>query len=121
MVAGFIFILHALALLFAYFKFKRESVKEGLLAVAFVVIIFSVGWTISTMLTNLLFTPDFFVRWYYSPTSSFFLQILRKELNRDTISLILLTSGELIFYSMYLKSEREPGKQKETEGKPGPT
>ncbi|MGB2869647.1 MAG: hypothetical protein WBD36_14420 [Bacteroidota bacterium] len=118
MVAGFIFILHGVALLIAYFRFKGQGVKEGLLAVAFVVIIFSVGWTISTMLTSLLFTPDFVVRWYYSQTNSYFLQILRKEFNRDTISLVLLTLGELLFYSVYLKTDEQEKKKEEPEKKP---
>ena len=116
MVAGFIFILHGLALIIAFFRFKGESAKEGLLAVAFVVIIFSVGWTIATMLTNLLFTPDFFVRWYYTQTDSFFLKILRKEFNRDTIALIIVTAGELLFYSVYLKADDQEGTK--TEKKP---
>jgi hypothetical protein len=57
------------------------------------------------MLTNLLFTPDFFIRWYYQHTDSYFLRILRQEISRDTISLLFLTFGEVGFYYLYLGGE----------------
>jgi hypothetical protein len=117
MVSGFLFALHFVAAVYAFVRWKKEGgLGEGLLAVAFVVIVFAVGWTIATMLTNLFFTPEFFVRWYYGQTSSHFLQTLRKEINRDTISLLLLTFGEVAFYYFYLRSEKEGSKTVE-EGK----
>ena len=108
MASAFIFFLHACAALYAFVTRRREGgVSEGLLAVAFLGIIFAVGWTISTVLTNLLFTPEFFIKWYYHQTDSLLLRTLRKELNRDTISLLLLTFGELGFYHFFLKGKDE--------------
>jgi len=119
MVAAFIFGLHIVAATYAYIRTSRQGGwGEGLLAVAFMGIIFAVGWTIATMLTNLLFTPEWFIKWYYGHTDSHFLQILRKEIDRDTISLILLTFGELGFYYLYLRSEK--GKTGEGSGKEKP-
>ena len=113
MVAFFIFALHVAFAIYAFLsRQKKDGVGEGLLAVGFMVIIFAVGWTISTMLTNLLFTPEFFVKWYYGETGSLLLRTLRKEFNRDTISLLLLTLGEVGFYFFYLREEGkelEPG------------
>jgi hypothetical protein len=123
MASAFILILHGCAAIYAFISRKREGgTGEGFLAVAFIGIIFAVGWTISTMLTNLLFTPEFFIKWYYHQTDSLFLITLRKELNRDTISLLLLTFGELGFYYVYLKEDSEKpngpsNEEKESAGK----
>lgn len=111
MVAVFIFFLHFLAALYAFLKHKKESLSEGLLAVAFIAIVFSVGWTIATFVTNLLFEIDAFAEWYYGETYSPFLQALRREINRDTIALVLLTFAEVGFYYLFLGGEK---KTKET-------
>lgn len=112
MVAVFIFGLHVIAVIYAFFKYKKEGLSEGLLAIAFMAIVFAVGWTIATMLTNLLFTPEAFIKWYYAPTDSFFLQTLRKEISRDTISLLILTAGELGFYYLFLRGEKQKKSKK---------
>ena len=115
MAAAYIFLLHFIAMVFAFFSRKKAGgVSEGLLAMAFVGIVFAVGWTISTMLTNLLFTPEFFIKWYYHQTDSLFLRTLRKEINRDTISLLILTFGELGFYYLFLKDSYAQDKQDTT-------
>ncbi|MCX6133785.1 MAG: hypothetical protein NTU47_08235 [Ignavibacteriales bacterium] len=120
MAAAFIFILHFFALAFAFFSRKKSGgLSEGLLAVAFVGIVFAVGWTIATMLTNLLFTPEFFIKWYYHQTDSLFLRILRKEISRDTISLLILTFGEIGFYYLFLKGVHEEKNQDRPEDEKG--
>jgi hypothetical protein len=112
MAAAFIFLLHIIAIGYAFFSRKKAGgLSEGLLAVAFVGIVFAVGWTISTMLTNLLFTPEFFIKWYYHQTDSLFLRTLRKEISRDTISLLILTLGEIGFYYLFLKGTHEGEKE----------
>ena len=106
MVAFFIFLLHAVAFAYGFIsRRKAGGLSEGLLALAFMGIVFAVGWTISTILTNLLFTPEIFIKWYYQHTNSYFFRILRQEISRDTISLLLLTFGELGFYYLYLSGE----------------
>lgn len=107
MVAVFIFSLHIIAALYAFFKYKKESLGEGLLAVAFIAIVFSVGWTIATVATNLLFEIDAFTEWYYGDTRSHVLQTLRREINRDTIALLVLTFAEVGFYYLFLGGEKK--------------
>ncbi len=110
MVAGYIFLLHVIGAIYAFASRKKMGgTSEGLLAVAFIGIVFAVGWTISTILTNLLFTPEFFIKWYYHQTDSLFLRILRKEISRDTISLLILTFGEVVFYYFFLKGSGAEG------------
>jgi hypothetical protein len=118
MVAAYIFILHFIAAGYGFFTRKKTGgLSEGLLAVAFVGIVFAIGWTIATMLTNLLFTPQFFIKWYYHQTDSQFLRTLRKEINRDTISLLILSCGEIGFYYLFLSEHHEVGKPGATEKK----
>lgn len=112
MVAAYLFLLHIVAFGYAFISRKKTGgLSEGLLALAFMGIVFAVGWTISTMLTNLLFTPEFFIKWYYHQTDSLFLRILRKEISRDTISLLILSFGEVGFYYLFLKGSIREGKE----------
>jgi quinol-cytochrome oxidoreductase complex cytochrome b subunit len=101
MVAAFIFLFHFLAFCYVFFNFKKTALSEGFLAVALMGIVFAVGWTIATMLTNVIFMPEWFIRWYYQPLNSLFWRTVRKEINRDTISLLILTGGEMLFYFFY--------------------
>lgn len=97
MVAATIFALHGLATVYAFVTRKKQGgLSEGVLAVAFLGIIFSVGWTIMTMLTSLVFKPQGIAEW----------------LNRDAITLTLLTICEGVFYYFFLgigkkKEDRE--------------
>jgi hypothetical protein len=101
MVAAFIFILHFMLIVYAFVTSKKESIGEGFLAVAFVGIVFAVSWTIAAMITNLIFSIDWFEQWYWQPLNSWVWQKIRKEISRDTISLLFLTSGEIVFYYFY--------------------
>jgi len=88
MVPLFIFYLHIVAAVYAYTKRWQEAgVKEGVLAVTFVAVIFSVGWTLATFLLRLTCPPEGF----------------GPGLDRDALSLLLLTIGEGFFYYWYLK------------------
>ncbi len=107
MAAAYIFILHGILVLYAFFRYKKESIGEGLLAVAFVGIVFAVGWTIAAILTNLLFTPDWFIKWYWQPLDSWVWRTVRKEISRDTISLLFLTGMELAFYYFFFLSDHK--------------
>jgi len=115
MVAAYIFFLHIVLAVFVFIKYKEESISEGFLAIAFVGIIFAVGWTIGSILTNLLFAPDWFIKWYWQPLDSWVWRNIRKEISRDTISLLILTTIEIVFYYFYIltESKRDNGKKKE--------
>ena len=114
MVAGFIFLLHILLVIFAFFKYKKESIGEGFLAIAFVGIVFAVGWTLAAILTNILFTPEWFIKWYWQPLDSWVWQRVRKEISRDTISLLFLIAMEIVFYYFYFLTDpkQDNGKNK---------
>jgi hypothetical protein len=112
MVAAFIFLLHGFFIIYVFVTYKKESIGEGLLAVAFIGIVFAVGWTIATMLTNLLFSPEWFIKWYWQPLDSWVIRTIRKEISRDTISLLILTSGEIAFYYFFFSLEKKKSSTK---------
>lgn len=88
MVTLFVFYIHTIAAVYAFTdQYQEESVGAGTLAVAFMAIIFSVGWSISTFVLKYLMTEEGFGIY----------------LNRDAISLALLTIGEAVFYYFYVK------------------
>lgn len=106
MIAGFIFLLHIIAAVYGFIRYRKEGTGEGLLALAFVVIIFSVGWTITTMIAKIVYPADFVARWVGSLPATPLSRQLTKELSIDTFSLVLLTIGEIVFYYFYLRSGR---------------
>jgi hypothetical protein len=117
MVAAFIFLLHIVLCVFAFFEYKKEGIGEGFLAIAFVGIVFAVGWTIAAILTNLLFAPEWFIKWYWQPLDSWVWRCIRKEISRDTISLLFLTTMEIAFYYFYFLTgpNQDKGKKKEAD------
>ena len=85
-----VFYLHTIACVYAFTKFwQEEGFVGGVLSVGFIAIIFSTGWAISTLLLSYIFPQEGFAAW----------------LNRDTLSLVVLTIGESIFYFYYLQRE----------------
>jgi hypothetical protein len=115
MTAAFIFFLHIVLIVFAFIKYKKENIGEGFLAVAFVGIVFAVGWTIAAILTNLLFAPEWFIKWYWQPLDSWIWRAIRKEISRDTISLLFLTAMEIVFYYLFFLTDLKRDKEKEKE------
>jgi len=102
MVAAAIFVVHGAVLLgVIIWKVRSEGWTEASLAAAFLVIIFSVGWTLSGLLAALLFEPEGLAEW----------------MNRDTISLVIVTAGEALFYTVFFRFLRE---KKDGGAKPSP-
>jgi hypothetical protein len=112
MVSAFIFSLHLILAVYVFIIYKKASIGEGFLAVAFVGIVFAVSWAIASMLTNLLFSIEWFIRWYWQPLDSWVWRIVRKEINYDTISLLILTGEEVLFYYFFFIKESEKTSKK---------
>ncbi|HZY09530.1 MAG TPA: hypothetical protein VFF29_00095 [Bacteroidota bacterium] len=68
-------------------RWQEDDWKEGLLGVGFLFVIFSVGWSIATVIMKLVINEKGFGEW----------------LNRDTLSLMLLTVMEGVFFYVQLK------------------
>ena len=91
MITLFIFYAHVIAAAALFTKRWQEGDwKEGLLAVGFLALIFSVGWSISTFLLKAFIDEKGFGVW----------------LDRDTLSLLLLLIMESIFFYLQLRRKR---------------
>lgn len=92
MIALFIFYVHIVAAVILYTKRWQEGDwKEGLLAVGFLALVFSVGWSISTFVLKLFMEEKGFGVW----------------LDRDVLSLVLLLILEAVFFSIQLRRKRK--------------
>lgn len=95
MVIAVIFLLHIIFAVYIFVtKWKRESPGTAFLNLAFIIILFSIGWSILTMFAKIFFEQEGF----------------GKHFDRDTISLFTLTVIEFFFYRIYY------WKDKPTEG-----
>ena len=88
MVAAFIFFMHFLFSLIIFTKkWQEDGLSSAFLNIALVLILFAVGWTITSLLAKLLMEAEGLGLYF----------------DRDTFSLTLLTLGETIFYLLYYK------------------
>ncbi len=88
MVNVFILALHLIFIIYIFLKKKaEESVSNGLINIALILILFSVGWSIISLLLNIFIEPEGF----------------GKDFDRSTISLSILTIGEFFFYRSFFK------------------
>jgi hypothetical protein len=94
MVTLFVFYIHTVAAVYAFTdQYQEEGIGAGALAVAFMGIVFSVGWSISTFMLKFLVSEKGFGMYF----------------NRDALSLAILTAGEAVFYYLYLKGMKKKG------------
>ena len=92
MIPLIIFYLHIIGISAAFTsEYQKEGTGAAFLSIGFVVLIFSVGWTISTFILKYVMDETGFGIW----------------LNRDAFSLVLLTIAEVVFYYKYYSEERQ--------------
>ncbi len=98
MIAVFIFYIHVV---FLAYLFTKDYLEDGLLSAflgaIFVVIIFSVGWTLSEFIMSIFMEPEG----------------LGLLFPRAAFSLVLLTIIEVIFYRFYFSRKAVKVKQSE--------
>lgn len=91
MIALFVFYLHVVAAVYVFTKrWQDENRREAFLAVCFMVLIFFVGWSVSTFILKIFVAQ----------------QGLGKFFDRDAMSLVLLTILEGGLYSLYFKKRK---------------
>jgi hypothetical protein len=94
MTAGFIFSIHIIFILIIFTKkWQDEGLPTAFLNVGLIIILFSVGWTITGMISKAIMEPEG----------------LGREFNRDTFSLVLLTIAEFFFYKFYYSEDFTSG------------
>ena len=89
MIPLLVFYIHIIGIAAAFTKrYQEGGVLEGSLAVFFVALIFFVGWSITSFLMKIFLDQGG----------------MGALMNRDAISLLLLTAGEGVFYYFYLRN-----------------
>lgn len=90
MIVGFIFFLHFIFILSIFSKkWQDESITSGITNTFLIIILFAIGWSLTTFLTKIIIEPKGFGIYF----------------DRDTLSLTLLTIGEYFFYKMYYQKD----------------
>ena len=91
MIAIFIFYVHAIGAIYAFAKnYVEHKLTDAFMSLAFVAVIFSVGWTIAGFIVRFIVPKGGFGPW----------------LDSDTISLCIVTALEAILYTTYFKSKK---------------
>ena len=91
MVSILIFYIHTVAAVWLFTKRWQEGDwKEGVLAVGFLVLIFAVGWSMSTFILKLFMDEKGFAVW----------------LDRDALSLLLLGVMEAVFFYVQMSRKK---------------
>lgn len=97
MVNVLIFFVHIFFAAYIFITVKRtESLSDAFYNLALIVIIFSIGWSIISFLSQYIFEPGGFAEWF----------------DRSTIDLTILTIGEFLFYRKYFADLISNGKEK---------
>lgn len=90
MITAFIFFVHFIfALIIFTKKWQEENLSTAFLNVALIGILFSVGWTITGIISKNIMEQEGFGIYF----------------DRDTFSLTLLSVAEYFFYKMYYKEK----------------
>ncbi len=99
MIAVFIFYIHVVFLVYVFTKdYLEEGLLTAFLSAIFIIIIFSVGWTLSEFIMALFMEPEGFGLLF--PRAAF--------------SLLLLTITEAVFYKFYFSKKSAKLKKSET-------
>lgn len=124
MIIAFIFLLHAIFVIYIFYRVKKdESISSAFYNMILIIILFSVGWAFLSFFTKLFFDQTIFS--YYIDSSSplwFVFQYVGMWLKKpdgfafnftlDKFNLIILTIIEIFFYKNYYKDFIGGGKGK---------
>jgi uncharacterized membrane protein YhdT len=100
MITALIFAFHLMFITVIFTKkWQTESLSSGLSNVALIIILFSVGWSLTGMLAKVLMEKEGFGLYF----------------DRDTFSLALLTVIEFIFYRFYYNEKESTATEADKE------
>ncbi|MBN2571651.1 MAG: hypothetical protein JXA68_05950 [Ignavibacteriales bacterium] len=91
MISAFIFFAHFIFMLIIFTKkWQDEKLSTGLINIALIIILFSVGWSLTSWITQMIFDEK--------GLGVFF--------DRDTIALTILVIPEYFFYRIFYGKEK---------------
>lgn len=115
MIPVIIFFAHTVFLVWAFAKsFQNDGLVQAFLNVFFIIILFTVGWTLSDLVVGLFISANGYeIAVPDSKAALFFLKItgfvriygngFGKLIPKDSISLVVLTIIEYFFYRFYFR------------------
>ena len=90
MIIVFIFIVHFIFVVLIFIKkLKNESLSSAFLNITLIIILFAIGWSLTSVVSKWIMEPEGFGKFF----------------DRDTFSLTLLTFAEFFFYRIYYKPD----------------
>jgi len=90
MIIAFIFIAHCIFVVLIFRKkLKSESITSAFLNIALIIILFAIGWSLTSMFAKWIMKPEGFGKFF----------------DRNTFSLTILTIVEFFFYRFYYKPD----------------
>jgi len=118
LIAVIIFYLHTIFACYAFSKtYQSEGLLQAFLNVIFIIILFSVGWTVSALIVGLFIPDSGYV--IAMPDGKFFLSLIKltgfytpagfgmaRLAPKDSLSLIVLTIIEIYFYKFYFQNTK---------------
>ncbi len=100
MINAFIFFLHFIFVLYIFTKkWQDESISSSFINLALITLLFTVGWAVSSSVTQLVINKKGFGIYF----------------DRDAISLTLLSIVEYLFYRVYYFEEKAAAADKNSE------
>lgn len=118
MIPVLIFFAHAIFAVWAFAKsYQTDGIVQAFLNVIFIIILFTVGWTISDLLVGFIVSSEGYeILLPSGKVAMFFLKMTGfiqlfgngygKIMPKDSISLIVLTTIEYFFYRFYFKQTK---------------
>lgn len=92
MIEIFIFHLHIIAALYAFTKnWQNRSLKDGFLGLAILLLVFAIGWALTGAFAYAIYPSSWNTPYF----------------NHDTLSLVLLTIPEAVFFYFFFIKDRE--------------
>jgi hypothetical protein len=116
MIAVLIFFAHTIFSIWVFVKsFQSDGLLQSFLNIIFIIIIFSVGWTVSDFIIGFIISDSGYI--INTPTNVILITFLKLSgtfkplsastsliLPKDTISLLMLTTLEIFFYRFFYKT-----------------
>ncbi len=91
MIEIFIFHLHIIGALYAFTKnWQSKGIKEGLLAVALIALVFTIGWALTGTIAHTVYPSEYDTIYF----------------NRDILGLILLLIPESVFFYYFFVRDK---------------
>jgi hypothetical protein len=118
LIAVIIFYLHTIFAVYAFCRsYQSDGLVQAFLNVGFIVVLFTVGWTLSDLIVGLIISEKGYnifipqnniiltllkLTGFYKPSGNGFANLYPK----DAISLVVLSLIEIFFYRFYFKKTK---------------